>query len=348
LRAVRGEARQLAQSDAGSYRRIWEHAAESAGATLHELGDGFFVIGREGSSTVVKRNLLMIDHPATVALALDKSVTHGLLRESGLTVTEQFEWASDSVADATNLLATHPGIWVVKPATGTGGAAGVTCGVETADDLWRAWLRASVWAERIVVDRQISGHEYRLLFLDGRVLDIVHRRLPTVCGDGTSTVGQLIVAENHRRLQAGPDEVPRLISIDLDCALALRRSGYSLKTVLRTGERVAVKGGVGDNAAGDNDTVTRASPHMPAAAILEEAERAVRLLRLRFAGVDVVTPDPARSLGEAGGAILEVNGTPGLQHHYLVRERDRATPVAVPLLETLLSGEVSTSLSADA
>jgi hypothetical protein len=32
-----------------------------------------------------------------------------------------------------------------------------------------------------------------------------------------------------------------------------------------------------------------------------------------------------------------VNGTPGLHHHYLVADAERATRVAIPVLERLLS-----------
>lgn len=64
---------------------------------------------------------------------------------------------------------------------------------------------------------------------------------------------------------------------------------------------------------------------------------AARASRLRLAGVDLVTPDRTRPLGEMSGAVLEVNGTPGLHYHYQVADLDQATPVAVPILDALLS-----------
>jgi hypothetical protein len=65
----------------------------------------------------------------------------------------------------------------------------------------------------------------------------------------------------------------------------------------------------------------------------------VRAVGLRLAGVDVVTTDIGRPLVETGGVVTEVNGGPGLHHHYLVADRADATPVAVPVLEKLL-GEI--------
>ncbi|HUF83200.1 MAG TPA: hypothetical protein VMQ81_01275 [Acidimicrobiia bacterium] len=85
-----------------------------------------------------------------------------------------------------------------------------------------------------------------------------------------------------------------------------------------------------DNACSENVTVRDLSEDIVAAAA------AARETRLRLAGVDLVTPDPTRPLG-TDGAILEVNGTPGLHYHYQVADRDGATPVAVSILDTLLS-----------
>ena len=65
---------------------------------------------------------------------------------------------------------------------------------------------------------------------------------------------------------------------------------------------------------------------------------AARAVGVRLAGVDLITPDASLPLDAAGGVILEVNATPGLQYHYEVRDPVRATPVMAPILEALLGG----------
>jgi D-alanine-D-alanine ligase-like ATP-grasp enzyme len=54
------------------------------------------------------------------------------------------------------------------------------------------------------------------------------------------------------------------------------------------------------------------------------------------AGVDVITPDASQPLEQSGGVVAEVNGTPGIHHHYHVADKANATPVAVPILERAL------------
>jgi glutathione synthase/RimK-type ligase-like ATP-grasp enzyme len=68
--------------------------------------------------------------------------------------------------------------------------------------------------------------------------------------------------------------------------------------------------------------------------IVQECRRAVRAMRARFVGVDIVTRNPRVSLVESGGAILELNGTPNLYYHY--HKSDGAFPAAVHVLRKVL------------
>lgn len=321
----------LARGQTQVYRGIWEQAAAALGADIEALADDFLTLSRDGVQTVLSRHLVMLDHPATVALALDKSIVHQLLVKDGLPVPEHLEIDRDDRAGALAFLSQSSEPCVVKPANGTSGGLGVTCGVESADDLWRSWLAAARWDTRILVERQVRGEEYRLLFLDGELLDVVHRRRPDVVGNGAMTVLELIEAENDRRLNAENSEVSRLVRVDLDCELAVRRSGLSLRSVAAPGQLVTVKGTVGENATRDNSAVHNLSPEL-----VRQAARATELLHLQLAGIDLVTPDPAASLTEAGGAILEVNATPGLHYHYQVENPEHASSVAIPILSRLL------------
>lgn len=330
----RDEAQRLSANHTETYRRIWKHAADELGAEMEQLHDGFVVIRSGTRETLVWRHLVMMDHPSTTAFALNKTVVHQLLSNLDVPVPEHVELDRTQRSAAMEFIEqappTVPG-HVVKPAAGTSGGAGVTCNVRTPEDLLRAWLGAGRWEGRILVERQAPGDEYRLLFLDGQLLGAVRRKPASVQGDGTSTVGQLIDAENRRRLSLASAEVARLVRVDLDCALALSRQGLTLGSVPSPGRRVAVKGTVSQNAVADNETVGDVSPELVA-----QCAAAARAMRLRLAGVDVVSPDISVPLHASGGVVLEVNGTPGFHYHYQVADPGRMVPVAVPILEELL------------
>jgi D-alanine-D-alanine ligase-like ATP-grasp enzyme len=221
---------------------------------------------------------------------------------------------------------------VVKAAGGASGGEGTTAGVRTRADLSRARLKAGRAGGRILLERQVEGAVYRVLVLDGRLLDVVRRHPPRVIGDGRSTVAELITSENRRRLGADGRYGLRLLRVDLDALLTLERAGLSLAAVPAPGEAVAVKTVTNQNRVEDNETARdELAPELA-----EECAAAAAAMGLRLAGVDLITLDPGRPLAEAHGAILEVNGTPGLHYHYQVAEPARATRVGVPVLEELL------------
>jgi cyanophycin synthetase len=70
--------------------------------------------------------------------------------------------------------------------------------------------------------------------------------------------------------------------------------------------------------------------------VLGQISAAVAATGLRLAGADLITTDPTLPLEHTGGAVVEVNGNPGLHHHYQVADPDHATRVCVPVLRRAL------------
>jgi D-alanine-D-alanine ligase-like ATP-grasp enzyme len=315
-----------------TYAAIWGEAARDLGATMVDLSGGFLELRKGPASTRVWNHWVMLDDAVTIRLALDKPRVHQLMAQADLPVPEHLEFHYREPNPALALVEGDGG-WVVKPASGTSLGEGVTTGVRTRADLLRAVTRASRGDARLLIERQVPGDAYRLLFLGGELLGVVRRLPPGVTGDGRSTIAELIAAENRRRLDGGGREGFHLLRVDLDCVLALNRQGLRLGSVPPDGARVAVKGVVSQNAPRDNETVSDGLSDELVAA----ARAAAHVVGLRLAGIDLTTPDPSRSLAESGGAILEVNGTPGLHYHYQVADRANVARVAVPVLRRLLA-----------
>jgi cyanophycin synthetase len=326
-----GRLSKLGAFDAGpAYRRIWGEAASELGAEIHELSGGFLEIRKGKAATRVWNHWVMLDDVVTLRLALDKRLVHQLLTSARLPVPEHVEFDTSNLAPASSFLESSVGLHVVKPARSSGGS-GVTGGVRHLHELRRAALRASRFDSRILIERQATGFFYRLLFMHGRLLDVVRRLPPSVTGDGHSTIAELMEAESHRRIASHRDRVLSLLRPNLDCVLTLKRANLTLDSILPSGATVAVKTVNSRNRIEDNETVREMSDELVA-----EAAAAVDTVGLRLAGVDVITADPMTSLAASGGVIVEVNGTPGLHYHYDVADRAAATPVAVRILSELL------------
>jgi cyanophycin synthetase len=119
----------------------------------------------------------------------------------------------------------------------------------------------------------------------------------------------------------------------VDCELALGRAGFRLGSRPPAGARVPVTGI--SNAGGEAESesvLPRVGKDLRA-----EAGCAAEALGIRLAGVDVITRDPGVSLHASGGRVTEVNTTPGLHWHYLIRNPEAGVRVAVPILARLLA-----------
>ena len=182
------------------YLQLWKDAAEKLSVQLQLLPEGFCEASFNGRSTKIYQNLLMLDHPVTMKLARSKPLVLKMLGERGISVPPYCEYSLRSINAAMEFLAgQHGAACVVKPAYGTAGGEGVTTNVRTRRDLFRASLFASLYGTSILIERQIAGLSYRLLFLHGTLLDAIRRKSPSIVGDGKSTVKALILNENRRR-----------------------------------------------------------------------------------------------------------------------------------------------------
>jgi cyanophycin synthetase len=264
----------------------------------------------------------------TLRLALDKPVVHRLLHDASVPVPEHLEWSFADYEPALEFVAAAQGPCVIKAASGTGGGEGTTAGVDSPARLMRARLRAGRFGARLLIERQVPGPVYRLLFLDGELIDVIRHVPPRLIGDGRASVEGLIEAENERRLQGAGEAGLSLLDVGLDTIFTLERQGLRLASVIPAGEEIAVQTVTNDNRIEDTATI-RDGLHPE---LVDASRRAALAVGLRLAGVDVITPDASQPLERTGGVVAEVNGTPGIHHHYHVADRANATPVAVPIL----------------
>ena len=316
---------------AAIYRSIWTQAGRAIGADVTEVARGTFELRAGPRRATVTDHLLRLDSDATLGRAIDKPAVSRMLQSQGLPVPDHLAFSFADFGAAVAFLAATAGPCVVKPAHGRTGS-GVTTNVRTPEDLLRAVVRAGADSDDLLIEHQLDGAVYRLLFLDGQLLDVLERRPPAVVGDGRSRIGSLIAAENERRLRAGGRVGLSLLKIDLDCLLTLAAAGLDLRSVPPEGTAIVVKTATNQSGALENRSILDAV----GADLVEESRRAVELVGLRLAGVDVVTPDPVAPLAGSGGAILEVNGSPGIHYHYLLHPDSPRRPVAIPIIEALL------------
>jgi len=322
----------VAAQRARFYRTAWADAAASVGAAVEDLGDGLLDMRHGDMLLRVRENLTSLDDPVTMAVAGDKPLVYHLLAARGLPVARHIVCRYDDL-EAASMFAAGVGVpCVVKPALDSAAGAGVTTCVVGEAHLARAMARAGAWSNDVVVEEQAAGDNYRLLYLDGELLDAVLRGPPRVRGDGRSSIAQLVAADNADRARRGIDAAQSLLRVDHDLRNTLRSQGFSLRSVPAAGNWVQIKTVVNDNRREDNEAATARL----CGSLVEACAAAAAAVGARLAGVDVITRDPGVPLAEAGGVVLEVNTTPGHYYHYL--RRGEGAPVAMMILQRLVRG----------
>ena len=298
--------RQSGQHLTEFYERIWREAAELFGAKYEPLGYGILEILLDGTRVRAVENTCPIDDPVTIAIANNKLLTYQLLGETGLSVPRYAEFSLTDAVKAFAFLESSRRDCVIKPAIGTGGGRGVTTGITRSSQLARAAAVASVYGDELLIEEQVEGDNYRLLYLDGVLLDALVRKLPTVVADGRSTVAKLVERANADRLRHGSELSQVLLTVDLDMQRTLAKQGLSLRSIPAKGRVVTLKTVINENRGADNTSAT----HLLCDSVVEDGARAARALHVRLAGIDIITRDPGVPLAESGGVVLEVNPKP--------------------------------------
>jgi cyanophycin synthetase len=246
------------------------------------------------------------DRTSAVAesIAQDKDLTRKLLAAAGVPVPRGR--SVSSAADAWLAAQELDGPVVVKPLDGNHGRA-VSIKLDTEAAISEAYELAAKEGSGVVVEQFIPGRQHRVLVVGERAIASVRGDADVLVGNGTSTIRQL-VDEANRDPRRGADETWVLTRIDINPIVVevLRRQDLTLDSVPAAGQQVVIQ------LHGDLtvDETERLHPEVAAMCVL-----ATQTVGLDIAGLDVVAADIGTPLQDQGGAVIEVNASPGLLAH---------------------------------
>lgn len=183
----------------------------------------------------------------------------------------------------------------------------------------------------MVVESFITGHDYRVLIVGGRLAAVAQRVPASVTGDGERTIRQLVEAANSDpRRGIGHEKVLTRIKLDSAAEAIVAEQGFGLDDVPPVGTwvKLALTGNMSTGGTSIDRTM-EAHPDN-----VEIAETAARVVGLDIAGIDFICPDIAEPVRETGGGIVEVNAAPGFRMHTHPTEGEPQY-VAKPVLDLL-------------
>jgi cyanophycin synthetase len=280
-------------------------AARARGIPFLRLTDGNLVQLGYGKA---QRRIWTAETDGTSAvaesIAQDKELTRRLLAAAGVAVP-----TGRTVTDATDAWLAAQELAepvVVKPVDGNHGRA-VSIRLDTEEAIREAYELAAKEGSGVIVERFIPGTQHRVLVVGDQAVASVSGEADVLLGDGTSTIQQLIdVANRDPRRGVGQTWVLSRIELTPIVLELLRRQNFTPDSVPKAGESVLVQHH-GDLTV---DETERLHPEVAAMCVL-----AAQAVGLDIAGLDVVAADIGVPLDAQGGAVIEVNASPGLLAH---------------------------------
>jgi cyanophycin synthetase len=251
------------------------------------------------------------EHTSAIAegIASDKDLTKSLLAACGVPVPQGQLVASEAEAwEAAEDIGVPV---VVKPYDGNHGR-GVSVNLMTRADVEAAYRLASRKGDSksVIVERFIIGNEHRLLVVGQRLVAAARGESLWVTGDGRLNIIELVDSQINTDPRRGTTEDAPLNALapehGAEIILELERQGLTAYSVPADGQKVLIQPN-GNVAVDVTDLV-----HPTVAAL---ATLAARVVGLDIAGIDLVAEDISRPLEQQGGAIIEVNASPGLLAH---------------------------------
>ena len=290
-------------------------------SSLVQLGYGVNQV-RFRATMTAKTSSIAVD------LAGNKDETKRILQEQaipvakGLTIStnEDLEIALDQIGFPL----------VFKPLNGNHGK-GATINVNSKEEAIAAFAYAQKYSHRVIAERFITGHDFRVLVIDNRMVAAAQRVPAHVVGDGINTVNRLIEIENSDpRRGYGHENVLTEIGIDRDTLDLLDKKGYALDSIPEKSEIVYLKSTANLSTGGTSIDVT----DLVHPQNVFMCERIARVIGLDICGIDIMAKNLTELLTDNGGVVLEVNAAPGFRMH-LAPSEGLPRNVAAPVIDML-------------
>jgi cyanophycin synthetase len=303
--------------------------AKTRGIPVNEIDDsgiirlGYGKYQKYLSSTIVENTSCI-----AVDMACDKSLTKFLLSEEGIPIPSGNSCLTEDDAVKLGNQLGYP--LVMKPKHGNHGKY-VFIGIEDEQSLREVFRKIISFDKQVIIEKLISGKDYRFLIVDGKLVAAAERIKAHVIGDGINTVEKLIEITNEDELRGENHEKPLTkIIIDDDTLRLLKQQEVQLSSVPLKNQKIWLKGTANLSTGGIAiDCTDSVHPQN-----IEFAVKAANCLGLHIAGVDIVVPDISKPMNDGFGAIVEVNAAPGLRMHISPSE-GKSRDVASPILDML-------------
>jgi len=284
--------------------------AKKRGITVLRIGEeSIFQLGYGKYSKTIQATTDSDTSIIAVNIAQDKLLTKEILSLHCLPVASGMKVQSKM---DTILCTKETGYPVVlKPQFGNQGK-GVIANIKNEKQLSDAYELLAKDYKDIIIEKYISGRDYRICCVDGDIIAVSERIPPYIIGDGISSIEKLIdiINVDTRRGEGHEKELTK-IKIDDALIVYLKQKGYLLTSIIDDKDKIFLK----DNANLSTGGFAIDCTDLICEENIEICKRAASAIGLNICGIDVRCADISVPLSE-NGVIIEINAAPGIRMHH--------------------------------
>jgi cyanophycin synthetase len=284
--------------------------AKKRGIPVLKIGENsMFQLGYGKYSNIIQATLGNNTSAIAVDIAQDKLLTKEILSLHCIPVADGMKVLSkkDAILGAEDI--GYP--VVLKPQFGNQGK-GVIANIKNENELSNAYELLINNYKDIIIEKYISGRDYRVCSVYGDIIAVSERIPPYVSGDGVSSIEMLIqeINDDSRRGEGHEKELTK-IKIDDTLIAYLKQKEYSLSSILPKKEKLNLK----DNANLSTGGFAIDCTELISEETIEICKRAASAIGLDICGIDLRCEDISKPISE-GGVIIEINAAPGIRMHH--------------------------------
>ncbi len=275
------------------------------------------IVGKNGKKTYFRNTALDLNTLGATEISADKDYSNYFLKSMGYQTIPGKAFYSDSWAKniksrrnigAAYTYAKKLGFpLMVKPNSKSQGM-GVAKVYGRTDFLQN--LRAIFKYDRVaLVQKIVTGHDYRIVVLDGKIIS-AYQRLPlSVSGDGKSSIRQLLEIKQKQFIKLRRDT--KINFKDTRIAAKLKKQHLSFKFIPVKNQVIYLLDNANLSTGGDAVDIT---PTLHKT-IGQLSIKLARDMGLRFCGVDLMLAETAdKPLGKYH--VIEINAAPGIDNYF--------------------------------
>ena len=299
-----------------STKEICNAAKEKGLPIISILNGEMYQIGYGKQGRIIEGSITSNTSCISVDIACNKSLTKELLTINNIPVAKGYKIEDKKLLlEYANSLG-YP--LVLKPESGNK-AKGIILNIKNEIELLEGFKRIEKQYNNLIIEKYYEGNDYRVCVVDYEVVAAAKKIVPSVMGDGISSIENLIDNINSSELR-GEDHERELtkIIIDEELIYIINKEGYTIKSVLEKGKKINLR----ENSNLSNGGTSIDCTHIISKENKEICSRIAKVIGLDICGIDICSKDISKPITD-NGVILEVNASPGLRMHTFPQEGNR-------------------------